>query len=151
MGKMTGGNGNWRQDVRRSSRHQIWIQQGREKGRERVRGTKTRAGLVRACHALPTTREAKPSRDRHRDRGRHSTLGVFSASCQPRQRIRRDGQTDRRTVRLASDCDSDSDIISMSPCLHPHPLASAAFPFYTFPPSPVPCLVSCPVSRLPFP
>lgn len=107
-----------------------------------MRGTKTRAGLVRACHALPTTREAKPSRDRHRDRGRHSTLGVFSASCQPRQRIRRDGQTDRRTVRLASDCDSDSDIISMSPCLHPHPLASAAFPFYTFPP------FSCPMSRL---
>lgn len=32
--------------------------------------------------------QAKPSRDRHRDRGRHSTLGVFSASCQTRQRIR---------------------------------------------------------------
>lgn len=112
-----------------------------------MRGTKTRAGLVRACHALPTTREAKPSRDRHRDRGRHSTLGVFSASCQPRQRIRRDGQTDRRTVRLASDCDSDNDIISMSPCLHPHPLASAAFPFYTFPP----ILLSHVSSRVPYP
>lgn len=135
---MTGGNGNWRQDVRRSSRTAAikfeFSREERQKEREsqRGKGTKTRAGLVRACHALPTTREAKPSRDRHRDRGRHSTLGVFSASCQPRQRIRRDGQTDRRTVRLASDCDCDSDI-SMSPCLHPHPFA---FPF------------SCPMSRL---
>lgn len=70
--------------------------------------------------------QAKPSRDRHRDRGRHSTLGVFSASCQTRQRIRTGRKGWDGTVRLASDCDSD---ISMSPCLHPHPLPVLSPPF----------------------
>lgn len=150
---------NWRQDVRRSSRTAaIKFEFNREeRKRERREGGKGQrlvlvwSGPVTHYQPLEKPSQAMPSRDRHRDRGRHSTLGVFSASCQPRQRIRRewsdgrtDRRTDRRTVRLASDCDSD---ISMSPCLHPHPLASSLPILHS--PSPIP--LSHLSSRVPYP